>query len=148
MIVVKKFDALTPHELYRILKARVDIFVVEQNCPYPECDNLDQCSDHIMLYENDELAAYARVFRKDETTYQIGRVIAVKRGSGCGAKILSAAIAQCMTYPCDSIYLEAQQYAIGFYEKAGFVVTSEPFDEDGILHVQMRKQIQREEDSK
>ncbi len=141
MIRIKKFGELTPYELYDILKLRVDVFVVEQKCPYPEMDGLDQICDHIMLYDEEKLSGYARVFRRDAETMQIGRVVTGVRGKGHGAQILKAAVAQCKTYPCEKIFLEAQMYATGFYAKEGFRVVTDPFDEDGIMHVGMIRQL-------
>lgn len=137
-LVTKPFHQLTTTELYRILKARVDIFVVEQSCPYPELDNKDQQAVHLWLEEDDEILSYLRIFNKDETTAVIGRVIAPSRGTGCGGKILAAGIEGCQKLlGKDRIYIEAQCYARGFYEKYGFVAYGEEFLEDGIAHIRM-----------
>lgn len=63
-LIIKKFDELTVNELYDILKLRVDVFVVEQECPYPEIDNKDQNAYHIWLKDEDGIAAYVRVLDK------------------------------------------------------------------------------------
>ena len=57
--VIKQFNELTLDELYKILKVRTSIFVVEQNCPYQELDDLDQSSYHIYLEEDNQIIAYA-----------------------------------------------------------------------------------------
>lgn len=142
-LIIKKFDELTNKELYEIIRARVDVFVVEQNCPYKELDGIDYRAVHL-FYEDEEgkILAYIRVFEKDRTTAQIGRVITAVRGKGYGLMIINAGINYLKAFPqYKKIYLEAQCYAIGFYEKAGFKVVSEPFLEDGIRHVKMEKEL-------
>ena len=74
----------------------------------------------------------------DSGTVRLGRVVNDERGVGLGMKLLNAAIDQARAMGAREIYIEAQRYAIGFYEKAGFTVTSKPFLEDGIPHVTMR----------
>lgn len=141
-LIIKSFQELTNEELYAILKARTDIFVVEQKCPYPELDNIDQRSEHLFYTENHEILSYLRIFWKDSHTAQIGRVIAPARGKGYGLKILHEGVEYAKKIMhADTVYLEAQVYAIPFYEKEKFVVRSEPFDEDGILHVKMEKKL-------
>ena len=137
-IIVKEFADLSIYELYEILKARVDVFVVEQTCPYPELDNIDQDAVHVFIKENDEIKAYARVFVKEGSTIQIGRVLSVERKKYCGYEVMSKAVEVAKEkFNAKCIYIEAQCYAIGFYEKFGFKVVSEPFLEDNIPHVKM-----------
>lgn len=142
---VKRFEELTAEELYRILKLRVDVFVVEQACPYPELDGLDQESLHVYYEDPDgQLAAYLRMFAKpkEEGCVQIGRVIAAKRGHGLGRAVMLAGLqAAPAAFGAREAYLEAQVYAKGFYEGLGFSVCSDEFDEDGIPHVQMRRRL-------
>ena len=143
--VQKTFDELTNRELYEILRAREAVFVVEQNCPYYDIDGLDYPSLHMFYKDEDgSVQACLRIFEKvDEPgTMQIGRLVTVARGVGLGGKILHQAV-EWIRENCDAtgIYLEAQQYAIGFYAKEGFQVTSDPFLEDGIPHVQMRLRL-------
>ena len=143
--VQKTFDELTNRELYEILRAREAVFVVEQNCPYYDIDGLDYPSLHMFYKDEDgSVQACLRIFEKvDEPgTMQIGRLVTVARGVGLGGKILHQAV-EWFRENCEAngIYLEAQQYAIGFYAKEGFQVVSDPFLEDGIPHVQMRLQL-------
>lgn len=143
--VQKTFDELTNRELYEILRAREAVFVVEQNCPYYDIDGLDYPSLH-MFYKNEDgsVQACLRIFEKvDEPgTMQIGRLVTVARGVGLGGKILHQAVEWIREKGnVNGIYLEAQQYATGFYAKEGFQVVSDPFLEDGIPHVQMRLQL-------
>ena len=139
-LFVRRFAELSPEELYAILKLRVDVFVVEQRCPYPELDGLDQGALHVWLADEDGIAAYLRVLDKgirDERA-AIGRVIAVRRRMGLGTRILQAGIrAAREIFDAEGIYLEAQTYVRGLYEKQGFRPVSEEFLEDGIPHIKM-----------
>ena len=138
--VVKYFNELTTTELYEILKSRAEIFVVEQNCIYQDLDDKDYHSLHIFYESEGKVVAYLRAFIKDSVTniVQIGRVLTLTHGTGLGSKLLkeSISIIQKEMNP-SSIYIEAQCYAIDFYEKEGFVVSSDEFLEDGIPHVEM-----------
>ena len=134
------FQRLRPEELYAILKARVDVFVVEQNCPYAELDDRDQDAIHIWLEDKDGIAAYLRLLRPGvEHEYAaLGRVLTLRRGRGLGRLLLSLGIdAAESEYGAEHIYLEAQTYAKGFYEKAGFRQVSGEFMVDGIPHIGM-----------
>ena len=140
-LICKKFEELTTRELYELLKVRSEIFVVEQNCIYQDMDDIDYKSIHV-FYQNDNgrMIAYLRLFEKedDSDTIQMGRVLTLEHGSGWGGKILHAGVdiaKKCMR--AKKIYIEAQKYAAGFYEREGFEICSEEFLEDGIPHVKM-----------
>lgn len=134
----KFFYELTPTEVYEILKARVQIFIVEQRCAYQDVDDIDYESLHIFYEKNGKIAAYLRAFRKDDETVQLGRVLTVEHGNGLGGELLKEAIRIVREkFSSKIIYIEAQTYAIGFYEREGFKVTSDIFFEDGIPHVKM-----------
>lgn len=138
--VVKKFDQLRPDELYRIMKLRVDVFVVEQNCPYEELDGRDQEAIHVWIEDEDGIQAYLRVMDKGVECEHasIGRVIAVKRRCGLGSRILQTGIQVAQeAFDAGRIYLEAQTYAQAFYEKQGFRKISDEFLIDGIPHIKM-----------
>lgn len=135
---VKTFPELTTAELYEILKSRAEIFVVEQNCVYQDLDGKDQNSLHIFFEENGRAAAYLRVFALDEKTVQMGRVLTLQHGMGLGGKLLKEGIRQAFQrYGAERIYIEAQCYAAGFYEREGFRICTGEFLEDGIPHVGM-----------
>ena len=137
---IKHFNELTIDELYAILRLRVSIFVVEQNCPYMELDNLDQEALHVWLEDENGIEAYLRILNREVENEHvaIGRVIAVKRNCGLGSRILSEGIkAAREMFAADKIYLEAQTYAKGLYEKQGFQQISDEFFLDGIPHVKM-----------
>lgn len=140
-LVTKHFHELTTTELYEILKSRAEIFVVEQNCIYRDLDNIDYRSLHIFYESNGKIVAYLRAFEKDSTKkiVQIGRVLTLTHGIGLGGKLLKEGITQIKEkWNPSSIYIEAQCYATGFYEREGFVISSDEFLEDGIPHVEMK----------
>lgn len=135
--IIKTFDDLTKRELYEILRLRVDVFVVEQACPYPEIDGKDYDAIHIYLENEGEILAYARVYKEDGQIH-LGRVIAKERRKGHATLILKEAIrAAREKYQARKIHIEAQTYVKKLYEKVGFVEDSEAFLLDGIEHVKM-----------
>lgn len=134
----KFFDELSTKELYEILRARAEIFVVEQNCVYQDLDGTDYESLHVFDEEGGRVTAYLRAFFTDSHTVQMGRVLTVRHGAGLGGKLLKEGIAQIRAkmHPA-KICVDAQCYATGFYEREGFQICSEEFLEDGIPHVRM-----------
>ncbi|MET3618270.1 ElaA protein [Peptoniphilus olsenii] len=139
-LFIKCFDELTTKELYEILKLRVDIFVVEQNCAYHELDGKDYESVHIFYKSEKEIVAYLRVFADDcdKSIVRIGRVISKYKKNGLGNMLMLNAITfieEMKKY--NKIFLEAQVYAIGFYEQFGFAIVGEKFLEDDIEHIGM-----------
>lgn len=134
----KFFNELTTKELYEILKSRAEIFVVEQNCVYQDIDDRDYQSLHVFFEENGTVTAYLRAYMKGEGQVQMGRVLTLRHGTGLGGKLLKAGIAQVREkFRPERIYIEAQRYATGYYEREGFQECSEEFLEDGIPHVGM-----------
>lgn len=137
-VTAKFFNELTTKELYEILKARAEIFVVEQNCVYQDLDGKDYESLHVFYEENGKVAAYLRAFYRDNNVVQIGRVLTLQHGTGLGGKLLKEGIAHIKEkMNPGQLYIEAQCYATGYYEREGFEVCSDEFLEDGIPHVQM-----------
>ncbi len=136
----KFFDELTAAELYEILRARAAVFVVEQNCVYQDVDGVDYRSLHVFYESDGQVTAYLRLFPKpdEEGTVQMGRVLTVQRGTGLGGVLLKDGIRLAReTMNARKIFLEAQCYAAGFYEREGFRICSGEFLEDGIPHVAM-----------
>lgn len=141
MIVLKKFDDLTPKILYDIMNLRLKVFVEEQNIMYVDTDYDDIQADHIFYILDDKIVSYARVLQKGQR-YQdhmsIGRVAthSAYREKGYATQILNFILS---TYQEDFI-ISAQAYLQNYYQRFGFKVTSEPYMEEGILHVKMRYQ--------
>ena len=143
-LVVKPFGELTPWELYELLRLRVDVFVVEQRCPYPELDGKDPASLHLFLREGEEILAYLRVLTPGLAFPEaaLGRVVTRDRGRGLGRQILEAGISAVRErLGASALTIEAQTYAKGFYEAAGFRQASQEFLEDGIPHILMRLEL-------
>ena len=142
---ITSFDRLDPDELYELLKLRVDVFVVEQNCPYPEIDGKDRHLETLHLIgrnKDKELMAYLRILPPGLSFKQvsIGRVVVAKesRGQGISDVMLKKALDQInRTWPNENIHIGAQVYLKKFYESNGFEVVSKSYLEDGIPHIDM-----------
>lgn len=141
----KTFDELSAGELYEILKARAEIFIIEQDINYQDMDDIDYRSLHCFLTDDAGIVtAYLRAYREDEASdgVKVGRVLTLHHGRGDGRTLLEMSIpviAERMA--CRRIYMDAQKYAVGFYEKFGFAVTSGEFLEEGIVHVSMERTV-------
>jgi ElaA protein len=133
-------DELPPDLLYALLKLRVDVFVVEQESPYPDLDGRDLRADtgHFWWPPTGEPRAYLRLLTEPGGGWRIGRVCTAKeaRGEGLGALLMRTAMARVGD---DEVVLDAQTYAQRFYARFGFEPEGEPFDEDGIEHITMRR---------
>ena len=150
---VKRFQEFTPDELYGVMKLRVDVFVCEQKCLAPELDDRDQDAVHVWFSDEDGAQAYLRVLAPgvEHKTYPaIGRVLTSKktRGTGLGGNLLAEGIRVTKEMYGDvPIYLEAQVYASGYYEKQGFRIVSDEFILDGIPHYKMVRPKEGEGDA-
>lgn len=136
------WDELSKEELYDILQLRLAVFSVEQDCPYQDCDGLDQSAHHLLAYENNRLVGYLRVFEsldKYDGNAAIGRVCCAesKRGSGLGKDLMLAGVDYCDTHFRKTVNISAQAYLRDFYSEFGFVVASKIYFEDGIEHIKM-----------
>ena len=142
--VIQTFEELTTRELYEILKVRAAVFVVEQECPYQDLDDIDFRATHITLRHDGRIVAYSRVFKGEEAgLWHLGRVVTTRRGEGFGLQVMRESIGAAERLGAGVIEIEAQCYAIGFYEKVGFRVCSDEFLLDGILHKRMKLEIQQ-----
>ncbi|GGJ90670.1 GNAT family acetyltransferase [Lentibacillus kapialis] len=139
---IKPFQELTNEDLYAILKLRVDIFVVEQECPYPELDDYDQQAVHYFLKIGHDLVANVRMMPRNTTFEEpsIGRVAVAEkcRDRGYGCDIMQKAIEYiCTQWHETEIKIAAQEHLKTFYSKFGFRQASESYLEDGIPHIDM-----------
>ena len=139
----KPYDELNLTELYELLRLRVEVFVVEQNCPFQDLDRQDDKAYHLLGYtEDNELAAYARLFDAGISYEEvaIGRVAVsgAHRRMGLGQELMRQAIAYCeVLYGPQPIKIGAQQYLEQFYQSFGFRQCGEGYLEDGIPHMPM-----------
>ena len=139
---LRKFDELDVHNLYEVLKLRADVFVVEQNCVYPDLDAYDQQSLHLTASHQEEIVAYCRILPPgvNYDYCSIGRVIvkASARGQGIAKELMEEAIKQAeLAWQVETIQICAQSHLQKFYGSLGFESISDEFDEDGIPHVYM-----------
>lgn len=142
--VAKNFGELSLTELYEILKARSQIFILEQNMHCQDMDGIDFEARHFFLEENSKILAYLRAFYTDDSksVVKIGRVLSITHGVGLGADIMKRAIADIKkNMKCQILSLNSQKSAIGFYEKLGFKTISDEFLEEGVIHLKMQLEI-------
>jgi len=144
---IKTFAQLSTDELYDLLKLRIDVFVVEQECYYSDLDDLDRHPDvrHIFSYSQGNIMSYCRLLPpglvyEDESA--IGRVIVSEkaRGQKLGYKLMALANEQVdALWPNVSCHISAQQHLKAFYQSLGFEQISDMYLEDGIPHIAMRR---------
>ena len=135
---IKSFEELTNTELYEIIKARFNVFYIEQRCFYPDLDDIDYDSIHLFMQDGREVIAYARLFPEATPgVWHVGRVLTTRRNEGLGRKLMQSVMETAWKQGAVKLCMEAQVQAKGFYEKLGFTVTSEEFEEAGIPHVRM-----------
>lgn len=139
---LKKFEELSPYELYEILRLRSEVFVVEQNCVFLDQDNKDQLCWHYSGYIENQLAAYVRILPAGISYKEvsIGRVVTspLFRRHGIGRLLMNNAVeATKELFGNQPIKIGAQLYLQQFYSSLGFIICSEIYLEDGIEHVEM-----------
>jgi len=141
-----RFSELTAADLYSVVRLREAVFIVEQNCPYPDSDGRDPNAWHLLGWSQRStgrvLVAYARIFepgvRYDEAS--IGRVVTAPevRGTGKGRALMAEALRRIDSLmPGQPIRIAAQRRLEDFYLGLGFKTVSDPYEEDGIIHVDM-----------
>lgn len=140
---LKEFTELTLAELYAIIQLREQIFVVEQQAVYLDADGLDLNALHVMLWEDGDLMAYARIMAPDYSgVVHFGRVCvrAIARKSSVGRQLVLRVLAEIqIRYANMVVVISAQKYLQTFYQDLGFTVISDDYlTEDGILHVDMQ----------
>lgn len=149
----KAFTELTLNQLYDALKLRIDIFVVEQTCFYPDLDgDKDQLDRHpqtihLLGYQGEQLVAYLRILAKGQNypdNISIGRVVIAidARGGGLGHELMTEALSLCQHhFPNENIKISAQQHLKAYYQQHGFTQVSQMYLEDGIPHIGMLRDI-------
>jgi ElaA protein len=145
-----RFDGMELRQLHDLLMLRQQIFIIEQNCIFPDIDGLDPLSFHVVGMRDGQVVAATRIVppgidpdhSQQGLDPAIGRVVAASslRGMGIGRDIMMQSILACQKYfPESGIFLNGQQHLARFYQGLGFVQEGEPFDEDGIPHISMRR---------
>lgn len=140
------FQSLSNNQLYDLLKLRSDVFVVEQVCAYPELDDYDQKAHHGLIYDDEKLVAYIRIYQKNERTWTFGRVVTDPsfRKQGIGQILIKEALKKISTLAKahSGIIIGAQAHLERYYQQFGFETISKPYDDFGILHIDMKCEIQ------
>ncbi len=142
----KAFDELTSKELYKIIQLRNDVFVIEQDCIYQDCDDKDLVCGHLWATIENDIVAYARIVPKGisyENEPSIGRVISNQqfRGQNFGKQLMKNAIQVIENqFQTSVIRISAQAYLNDFYSSFGFQQVSEEYLEDNIPHIEMLRE--------
>lgn len=140
------FEDIARGDLYEVLRQRQQVFVLEQQCLYPDIDGFDVAAHHLTGWRQvdgqRQLAAYLRCLAPGAkyAEMSLGRVLttAAARGSGAGRQLLTQGIARAeQRHPGHAFRIGAQQYLEQFYASFGFQTVTAPYDEDGIMHVDM-----------
>ena len=133
----KTFSELSASEIYEILKARMEVFLLEQHIVCLDIDGIDYNALHVFIEENGTVEAYLRAFRYEDAV-KIGRVLTREHGKGLGRKLMEGAMPKIKDhFGCDKIILHSQKHAEGFYKKLGFETVSDEYLEEGVPHVTM-----------
>ena len=143
-IFVKSFEELSKLELYKILRLRAEVFIVEQDCVYQDVDDTDQKALHVILKKSEEIIGYTRLFWPGDYFEEasIGRVIISKkeRDNNYGSELMKASILAISEKMKEKkIKISAQTYLKIFYNNLGFLESGKEYLEDGIPHVAMFK---------
>lgn len=139
-IQVKNFNELTNLQVLNALALRYNVFVREQQSIFNEYDGHDTSAKHLFIEDGGQIIAYARIYRESEDAVAIGRVAVAKeyRRQGLAKQIVKQAIITAGGIAgIDTINIAAQTYLRPFYESFGFAPTSEPYDDDGVMHLNM-----------
>ena len=142
-VIIKSFEELNKAELYQIIQLRIAVFIVEQDCPYPDLDDMDQDAQHLWIEDAGEIVCYLRVnpagSRFEEPS--LGRIVTKKshRNRGLAEKLIKKAIDLVCEKESRAIRISAQCYLEKYYEKFGFIKASEEYLEDNIPHIEMLK---------
>ena len=139
--LIKKWDDLSTDEVQSIFGLRSEVFIVEQECPYQDVDGRDPEADHLLLYENNILCGYTRIFSKN--TYfkeaSFGRAVVKKkyRGIGYGHILVKESLKHLKNKKENTIKISAQSYLKKFYASHGFIPKGDEYLEDNIPHTAM-----------
>jgi ElaA protein len=141
---IASFADLDTRTFHDLLKLRIDVFVVEQACPYPELDgrDLEPGTRHLWLTRGGDPVAYLRILADPDGAARIGRVVVAPeaRGGGHAGRLMAEALEVVGNRPC---VLEAQSHLVAFYARHGFAVSGRDYVEDGIPHTPMRREPTR-----
>lgn len=133
----KTFSELSAKEIYEILKARMEVFLLEQHIVCLDIDGVDYDSLHVFIEHEGRVEGYLRAFRYEDAV-KIGRVLTREHGKGLGRKLMEFAVPKIKEhFESDKIILHSQKHAEGFYQKFGFETISDEYLEEGVVHITM-----------
>jgi len=141
--ILKKFHNLTVDEFHDILQLRINIFIVEQNCPYPELDDKDKIAFHLFgINKENKIIAYTRIFKPGDYYKEaaFGRVVVHQdyRNQKIGFQLVEQTIIEIhKLFGNTNIKIGAQTYLNNFYQSFGFYQVGDDYIEDGIPHIHM-----------
>ena len=139
--VIKKWEDLSIDEVQSVFSLRSEVFIVEQECPFQDVDGRDPEADHLLLYDNNILCGYTRIFPKN--TYfkeaSFGRTVVKKkyRGKGFGHVLVKESLKYLKNKNERPVKISAQSYLKKFYSSHGFIARGEEYLEDNIPHTAM-----------
>lgn len=140
-----RFDELSLNELYALLALRQQVFVVEQSSPYADLDFIDQQANHLLVTDNTTLLGYARCYGPlpGKSCVSFGRVVvaSARRNTGLGKELVRCTLARLATQSCPDVLISAQLYLEPFYARFGFARQGKPYDDTGVLHVDMHLRL-------
>ena len=148
-----RFRDLSVDDLYAIVRLREAVFIIEQNCPYPDADGRDPLAWHLLGWrdgpDGKELVAYARIFEPGIRYHEasIGRIVTapVVRKTGLGRQLMAESLKRVEKLaPKQRIKIAAQRRLENFYKGFGFETVSDAYEEDGIMHVDMMREAESE----
>ena len=135
---IKEWSELSTKEVENIFSLRSEVFVVEQDCVYQDIDGKDQKAKHVLGKKNNEIIAYARIFKPgdyfEEASFGRAVVKKLERGRGIGGELVIKCLENITE---EEIKISAQSYLKGFYSKHGFKAEGNEYLEDGIPHTAM-----------
>ncbi|MES2205136.1 MAG: GNAT family N-acetyltransferase [Pseudomonadota bacterium] len=142
---IRRFSELSATEVHDLYQLRAEVFVLEQRCVYQDVDGKDFEAIHVLHYDKNksELIAYGRIFlpTQEDANARFGRIVIRKnqRGKGLAKELVQEIIRWIKGETTQPIKISAQHYLIEFYQGFGFEIMGDPYDEDGILHIDMIK---------
>ena len=140
-VIIKKFHDLDKLELYKIMQLRIEVFVVEQDCPYQDLDGLDEVGTHLWLEDEGEIVSYLRINPANTRFKEVslGRIVTKQssRKKGLSEAIILKSLEIVQNENLGPVRISAQSYLEKYYAKFGFIKCSEEYLEDNIPHVEM-----------
>ena len=142
-VIIKSFEELNKTEFYQIVQLRIAVFIIEQDCPYPDLDDLDQESQHLWIEDQNEIVSYLRITPAGSRFLEpsLGRIVTKQnyRCKGFAEILIEHSINHICADNPKAIRISAQSYLKKYYEKFGFFKASEEYLEDNIPHIEMLK---------